>query len=127
MYEVTKHNQTNAISTYPASTRRWPIVDLMLAHRIRRPPNKKTPFGQRLVFAGKLTRIISLTFFTSRVNKSNDYLTDLFEIRRACLIMRGDSWPSVPRMFPWWWLCEQDLLSSATWWQFQVQLFMSTQ
>ena len=38
----------------PANTRRWANTDLMLVHRLRRWPNMKSAFVQRLVFAGRV-------------------------------------------------------------------------
>ena len=39
------------ISGYPAKRRRFPNVDLLSGHRLRRWPNNKSTFGKRLVFA----------------------------------------------------------------------------
>ena len=39
---------------YPANTRHWPNVVLMLARRLRRRPTMKTTLGQRHVLAGIL-------------------------------------------------------------------------
>ena len=46
------HSQTTGQSDYPADTRRWTNVGLMLTHRLRRWPNNKTTLVQRLVPAG---------------------------------------------------------------------------
>ena len=44
------------------STRRWPNVGLVLAHRLRRWPNTNPTLGERLVFAGLKLIFISLFF-----------------------------------------------------------------
>ena len=49
-------HSTNMCYSYPSNTRRWPNVELMLAHRLRRWPNISPTLGQRLMFAGKKTR-----------------------------------------------------------------------
>ena len=42
------------IGPYPANTRRWPNIELMLVHRLRRWTNISPTFDQRLVFAGSI-------------------------------------------------------------------------
>ena len=42
----------SSYNSYPANTRRWTNVGLMLAHRLPRRSNNKTTLGQHLVSAG---------------------------------------------------------------------------
>ena len=54
------------IESFPADTKRWPNVVLMLYHSLRRWPNIKTTLGQRLVSAGLwclLGTVLSVAFF----------------------------------------------------------------
>ena len=46
------HDYCRAEAIHAANTRHWPNVVLMLARRLRRRPNVKTPSVQHLVFAG---------------------------------------------------------------------------
>ena len=40
------------IVLYPANMRRWPNIGLLLAHRLRSWPNRKSALSQLLMFAG---------------------------------------------------------------------------